>query len=73
MRNLSLIAFLLVLTGLTVPRARAFSLLGPYSAWQTSDIGYDLPATTGAENGGPRLRGDEYRLSTPVVTYGFDG
>jgi len=73
MRNFPLIALMLALASLTVPRARAFSLLGPFSAWQTSDIGYDLPTTTGAENGGPRLRGDEYRLSTPVVTYGFDG
>jgi hypothetical protein len=73
MRNLSLIALLSVLIGLTAPQVGAFSLLGPYSAWQTSDIGYDLPAITGQENGGPRLRGDEYRLSTPVVTFGFDG
>ncbi len=51
---------------------RAFSLLGPFSGWQSPDLGYNIP--NGAqEYGGPRLRGDEYRLSTPVVTYGIDG
>lgn len=62
-----------VLVALLVTKVSAFSLLGPYSAWQTSDIGYDLPPVTGEENGGPRLRGDEYRISTPIVTFGFDG
>jgi hypothetical protein len=35
-------------------------------------LGYNVP-NGGNEYGGPRLRGDEYRLSTPVVTYGIDG
>jgi len=51
---------------------RAFSLLGPFSGWQSPDLGYNVP-NGGNEYGGPRLRGDEYRLSTPVVTYGIDG
>jgi hypothetical protein len=73
MRLSRFLSFLPVLVALLVTKVSAFSLLGPYSAWQTSDIGYDLPPTTGQENGGPRLRGDEYRLSTPIVTFGFDG
>jgi len=51
---------------------RAFSLLGPFSGWQSPELGYNIPNGP-IEYGGPRLRGDEYRLSTPVVTYGIDG
>jgi len=50
----------------------AFSLLGPMAGWQAPDLGYNIPDSV-PEYGGPRLRGDEYRLSTPVVTYGIDG
>jgi hypothetical protein len=49
-------------------RLDAFSLLGPYADWQTVEIGYNY----NAENGGPRVRGEEYRLSTPIMTYGID-
>jgi hypothetical protein len=73
MRLSRILTCLPVLLALLVTKVSAFSLLGPYSAWQTSDIGYDLPPITGEENGGPRLRGDEYRISTPIVTFGFDG
>jgi len=52
--------------------AGAFSLLGPMVGWQAPDLGYNIPDSP-PEYGGPRLRGDEYRLSTPIVTYGIDG
>ena len=52
--------------------ASAFSLLGPMVGWQAPDLGYNIPDSA-PEYGGPRLRGDEYRLSTPIVTYGIDG
>ena len=51
---------------------RAFTLLGPMAGWQAPDLGYNIPDSA-PEYGGPRLRGDEYRLSTPIVTYGIDG
>jgi hypothetical protein len=52
--------------------AGAFSLLGPMVGWQAPDLGYNIPDSP-PEYGGPRLRGDEYRLSTPIITYGIDG
>lgn len=55
----------------TLP-TRAFTLLGPMAGWQAPDLGYNIPDSA-PEYGGPRLRGDEYRLSTPIVTYGIDG
>lgn len=73
MRILSLIGTLALLLQLSAVPGRAFSLIGPFSGWQTPDIGYDINLVAGNEPGGPRLRGDEYRLSTPVLTYGVDG
>lgn len=72
MRTSTFIAQLVALLLLGASQGRAFSLLGPFSGWQSPDLGYNIP--NGAqEYGGPRLRGDEFRLSTPVVTYGIDG
>jgi len=72
MRTTSFIVPIVALLLLGSLPGRAFSLLGPFSGWQSPDLGYNVP--NGAdEYGGPRLRGDEYRLSTPVVTYGIDG
>jgi hypothetical protein len=71
MRTTSILVPLVVLM-LGALSARAFSLLGPMVGWQAPDLGYNIPDSV-PEYGGPRLRGDEYRLSTPVVTYGFDG
>lgn len=72
MRTTHFIASLVALLLLGSLPSRAFSLLGPFSGWQSPDLGYNIP--NGAqEYGGPRMRGDEYRLSTPVVTYGIDG
>jgi len=56
-------------------KAGAFSLMGPFASWQTTAIGYNLPASLGGlgDVGGPMLINEEYRLNTPVLTYGFDG
>src|SRR5271156_260666 len=65
--------------------AGAFTLWGPVEAWQTSDLDYSNPAGSvryyyffvepslaGRENGGPKNFGEGSRLTTPIVTYGFD-
>lgn len=49
-------------------KAPAFSLMGPFASWQTTAIGYQL---TG-DIGGPMNLGEEYRVTVPVLTYGFD-
>ena len=72
MRTTPFIASIVALLLLGSLPGRAFSLLGPFSGWQSPELGYNVP-NGGNEYGGPRLRGDEYRLSTPVVTYGIDG
>ncbi len=72
MRSISIIGLFVILLQVVSLRVQAFSLLGPFSSWQTPDIGYDT-VFAAFEQGGPRLRGDEYRLSTPIVTYGVDG
>lgn len=72
MRTTHFIASIVALLLLGSLPGRAFSLLGPFSGWQSPELGYNVP-NGGNEYGGPRLRGDEYRLSTPVVTYGIDG
>lgn len=72
MRTTSFIVPIVALLLLGSLPGRAFSLLGPFSGWQSPDLGYNIPNAAN-EYGGPRLRGDEYRLSTPVVTYGIDG
>jgi len=60
-------------TGLLVATLAAsssgFSLLGPYTTWQVSQIGYNLTVT---DLGGPMALGEEYRLTVPLLTYGFD-
>jgi hypothetical protein len=72
MRTTPFIVQIVALLLLGTAPSQAFSLLGPFSEWQTPILGYEIP-DGGAEYGGPRLRGDEYRLSTPIVTYGIDG
>ena len=72
MRTTYFIVQIVALLLLGTAPGQAFTLLGPFSGWQTPELGYEI-ADGGAEYGGPRLRGDEYRLSTPVVTYGIDG
>ena len=63
-------------------RAGAFTLWGPLETWQTADLDYGdryyytvvaLGDGLGAtENGGPKNFGEGSRLTTPIVTYGFD-
>ena len=57
----------LLLAGL-LPQAQAFSLLGPFPAWQTATIGYQLAG----DFGGPMNIGEEYRYNFPTITYAFD-
>src|SRR4051812_38687706 len=53
--------------------ASAFTLLGPLESWQTADLDYaSRRIQGGAEIGGPKNLGDEWRLNTPIITYGFD-
>ena len=72
MRTTYFIVQIVALLLLGVLPTRAFTLLGPMAGWQAPDLGYNIPDSA-PEYGGPRLRGDEYRLSTPIVTYGIDG
>lgn len=53
---------------LFVQRMQAFSLLGPYTDWMTTNIGYRLPG----DIGGPMTINEGYRWNVPYVTYGFD-
>lgn len=68
-RIFSLVAALALFLGLQKD-AHAFSLYGQTdSRWQDGQLAYD---TWGGELGGPMNLGEEYRLTTPVLTYGFD-
>ncbi len=49
-------------------RATAFSLLGPYDAWQVTPLGYNLPG----DIGGPKSPPEGYRWNIPTITYAFD-
>lgn len=62
----SILAAGLLCGGLSHP-AQAFSLLGPFPAWQTAEIGYQL-----GDLGGPMNLGEEYRYNIPLLTYAFD-
>ena len=67
----------LVLGVAAVQQAGAFSMYGPLETWQTADLGYGPNVFqdqdwNGPDLGGPKNLGDEYRLTTAVVTYGFD-
>jgi hypothetical protein len=68
---------------LSLPCARAFSLLGPVAnggdAWQVTLIGYNpLPSSDAAYSIadplliGPKNLGEGYRRNTPVMYYAFD-
>jgi hypothetical protein len=47
---------------------RAFSLLGIWDTWQTTEIGYQR----GGDIGGPMGLTEGYRWNVPVITYAFD-
>jgi hypothetical protein len=51
-------------------RVGAFSLVGPYAAWQVYEIGYNLPGD-GAQQGVMNIN-EGYRQTVPILTYGFD-
>jgi hypothetical protein len=47
--------------------ANAFTMYGALDNWQLPEVGF-----TFGEAGGSKLQGEEFRLNTPVITYGFD-
>ena len=53
---------------LIAPNARAFSLGGPYTAWQVNGLGYQLPG----DINGPMNLHDGFRWNAPVITYALD-
>lgn len=61
--------FLAGTAGLLLPFAgQAFSLNGPFAAWQRQEIGYQI----GVDSGGPMNLGEEYRWNQRSITYAFD-
>src|ERR1041385_7825442 len=68
LRHIEKVFLALTVAG-AVHSAQAFSLLGPYSAWQIPAIGYN---SFGFDIGGPMNLGEEYRWNIGTVTYGFD-
>jgi hypothetical protein len=62
----TLLAVLMLAGGLQT--GRAFSLLGPFEAWQVSAIGHNL----GGDIGGPMNIGEEYRWNIKTLYFGFD-
>ena len=46
----------------------AFSLLGPFESFQTSQLSYHI----GGDIGAPKNIGEEYRLNLPVLYYSYD-
>ena len=72
MKKFGLIA---ALTGLTCAAAQAFSLLGPWANWQTTDLGYQMDTVVTnvpRDAGGPMNLKEGYRWNIPVMTYAFD-
>jgi hypothetical protein len=48
---------------------KAFSLLGPFDSWQAANLGYN---PFGGDLGGPKNLGEEWRWTTPIITYAFE-
>ena len=76
MRRFTQLVLILLALATAAPRLTAFSLTGPAATWMTIRLGYDLnaqgfPAGQGWGGGGPMNLGEEYRLNTPSLTYGF--
>ena len=69
MRRLIPKLFTLAVAATLVVDASAFSLMGPFASWQTAAIGYNLPLDVG----GPMTLSEDYRITVPVLNYGFDG
>ena len=68
MQRLTHIICVLAVMLLLTASARAFSLMGPFASWQTGAIGYNLPGDVG----GPMNIFEGYRITVPVLTYGYD-
>lgn len=68
MKRLSAVGLAVMLAVMTLPQARAFSLLGIWDTWQTTAIGYQL----GGDIGGPMGLTEGYRWNVPTITYAFD-
>lgn len=69
MRHLTRPLLILIAAFGLATKAPAFSLMGPFASWQATAIGYN---PFGRDVGGPMNLGEEYRLTVPVLTYGFD-
>ena len=69
MRRLIQKLFALAVAITLVANVSAFSLMGPFASWQTAAIGYSLPGDVG----GPMSLSEDYRITVPVLNYGFDG
>ena len=70
MRRLIQKLFTLAVAVTLVANASAFSLMGPFASWQTAAIGYNVFAR---DVGGPMSLSEDYRITVPVLNYGFDG
>lgn len=68
MKRFSAVGLAVMLAAMTLPQARAFSLLGIWDTWQTAEIGYQL----GGDIGGPMGLTEGYRWNVPTITYAFD-
>lgn len=62
---------LAVLTLMAGGSVHGFTLMGDFEDWQVPEIGYNLTYIS-TDIGAPKNLGEEYRYSTPVLTYGFD-
>jgi hypothetical protein len=67
MRSVRKVVLGLLSAGLVL-NASAFTLLGPWPAWQVFRIGYQV----GGDIGGPMNLTEEYRWNIKTITYGFD-
>jgi hypothetical protein len=52
--------------------APAFSLLGPFEPWMTTNLGFNDPLVGSIDIGGPKDIDEGYRWNLPVITYGYD-
>ncbi len=72
LRSLNKILCLLFLS-FGLQGASAFSLLGAFDDWQTPETGFQVGFEfEEAQPGGSKDIGEEFRLNTPTITYGFD-
>jgi hypothetical protein len=60
-----ILCLLFLVTGLY--QSKAFTMYGQLDNWQIPEVGF-----TFGEAGGSKIWGEEFRLNTPVITYGFD-